>query len=84
MGERRKARFRPALAGLALAITAALVGWGYLVWIAIDFGTDARGGDSNAWWFLGLAAIGAMACLFLALILAARLLRALGITSSAE
>ena len=31
---------------LALGITAAVVAWGYLVYLAIDFGSDARNGDS--------------------------------------
>ena len=31
---------------LALGITAAVVGWGYLVYLAIDFGTSARDGDA--------------------------------------
>jgi len=66
---------------LALGITACLVAWGYLVYAAIDFGSTARGGDSTAWWFLALASVGAVACLFVGLMLVARLLRRLGITS---
>jgi hypothetical protein len=64
----------------ALAVTACVLAWGYLVYAAIDFGSTARGGDSTAWWFLGLASIGAVACLFIGLMLIARLLRRLGIT----
>ena len=41
---------------------------------------SARGGDSTAWWFLALASVGAVACLFFGLMLVARLLRRLGIT----
>jgi hypothetical protein len=63
---------------LALATTLAVVAWGYLVYAAVDFGSDARGGDTRAWGFLALAAIGAAACLFVALLLIARVLRALG------
>ena len=59
---------------LALGITAAVVAWGYLVYLAIDFGTTARNGDATAWWFLGLATIGAIACLFVGLMLGMRLL----------
>ncbi len=59
----------------------AIVAWGYLVYLAIDFGTSARGGESRAWWFLGLSSLGAVLCLFLGLVLVARLLRALGITA---
>jgi hypothetical protein len=76
----RKATFRPALAVLALGVTACLVAWGYLVWAAIDFGAAARGGDGDAWRWLVVASLGAVACLFAGLMLVARLLRALGIT----
>ncbi|WP_134741286.1 hypothetical protein [Nocardioides sp. 503] len=85
-GSRRGAKpqrgFRPVLLVHALGVTAAVLAWGYLVYAAIDFGTEARGGDSQAWAFLALASVGAVACLFLGLILVARLLRALGITGS--
>jgi hypothetical protein len=67
---------------LAVGITLSVVAWGYLVYAAIDFGSTARGGDSQAWWFLGLASIGAVACLFFGLMLVARLLRGLGITQA--
>lgn len=76
-----KRRFRPRILLLAVGITLAAVAWGYLVYVAIDFGTAARGGDSRAWGFLGLAAIGAMACLFTGLMLVTRLSRAIGLTS---
>jgi hypothetical protein len=78
---KRKARFRPALALLALGVTLCVVAWGYLVWAAIDFGAQARGGDDDAWQWLGVASVGAVACLFAGLMLIARLLRALGITN---
>ena len=58
---------------LALGITAAVVAWGYLVYLAIDFGTSARDGDSRGWFFLALATVGAIACLFVALMLGTRL-----------
>ena len=60
---------------LAAGITAAVVAWGYLVYVAIDFGTAARGGEHGAWWLLALATVGAMACLFVGLVLVARLVR---------
>ncbi len=63
----------------ALGVTAAIVAWGYLVYAAIDFGATARGGDTDAWWLLGLASLGAVACLFVGLLLVTRLLRILGI-----
>jgi hypothetical protein len=62
------------LLGLALGITATLVAWGFLVWAAIDFGSQARAGESMAWAFLALATIGAAACLLVALILATKVL----------
>jgi hypothetical protein len=59
---------------LALGITASVVAWGYLVFLAIDFGTSARDGDAQAWFFLAVATLGAIACLFLALTLGTRLI----------
>jgi hypothetical protein len=79
-GPRRKGGFQPVLLLLALGITLSVVAWGYLVYAAIDFGSSARGGDSTAWYFLAIASVGAVACLFFALMLVARLLRRLGIT----
>ena len=64
---------------LALGVTVCVVAWGYLVYAAIDFGASARSGDSQAWTFLGLASVGAVACLFVGLMLVARLLRMLGV-----
>ncbi|RYB94786.1 hypothetical protein EUA93_10760 [Nocardioides oleivorans] len=58
--------------------------WGYLVYAAIDFGTAARGGSSGAWGFMALACLGAIACLFVGLLLLARMMRALGITAAPE
>ena len=67
---------------IGAAITLCVVAWGYLVYAAIDFGTAARGGSgSTAWLFMGLACLGAIACLFVGLLLVARLMRALGVTS---
>lgn len=77
-GARPPRRLRADIAALALATTLAVVAWGYLVYAAVDFGSQARGGDSRAWAFLALAAVGAAACLFVALLLVARVLRALG------
>ncbi|GGO72197.1 hypothetical protein [Nocardioides deserti] len=80
-GAKRRTGFSPRLALLALGITLLVVAWGYLVYAAIDFGATARGGESAAWAFLALASVGAVACLFVGLMLVARLLRELGITS---
>ena len=52
---------RGAMFLLALGITASVVAWGYLVYLAIDFGTSARDGDSRGWAFLALATVGAIA-----------------------
>ena len=79
-GPRRKKQFSPALFLLALGITACVVAWGYLVYAAIDFGSTARSGNDTAWWFLALASLGAVACLFVGLMLVARVTRRLGIT----
>jgi hypothetical protein len=69
---------------IGAAITVCVIAWGYLVYAAIDFGTDARAGDQRAWWFLATASVGAIACLFLGLVLVARITRALGITRAPE
>ena len=58
---------------LSLLIVLTLAAWAVLVFAAIGFGRDARSGDSTAWTFLGLASVGATACLFVTLILGARL-----------
>lgn len=81
-GAKPKRGFQPALLLLAIGVTVAVVAWGYLVYAAIDFGASARGGESSSWWFLGLASVGAVACLFAGLMLVARLLRALGVTAA--
>lgn len=67
---------------LCLGVTLCVVAWGYLVKAAIDFGTSARDGESQAWAFLGLACLGAAACLFIGLILIGKLLRAAGIIAA--
>jgi len=80
-GMRQKRGFRPVLLLLAVGITLCVVAWGYLVYAAIDFGSAARhDGDTAAWWYLGVAAIGAVACLFLGFMLVARFARAMGLT----
>lgn len=81
-GPRRKAGFSPALLFLALGITGCVVAWGYLVYAAVDFGSTARSGSSAAWWFLALASVGAVACLFVGLMLVAQVTRRLGITKA--
>lgn len=80
---RRKARFRPTVLLLTAGVTAGVIAWGYLVKAAIDFGVQARSGTSEAWLYLGLASLGAVACLFVGLLTISRLLRELGITKPA-
>jgi hypothetical protein len=62
---------------LALGITLTLVAWGFLVWAAIDFGAQARDGETPAWLFLAFATIGATACLLVTLILGSKLMAVL-------
>ena len=83
-GPKRQRSFSPSLLGLAGGVTLAVVAWGYLVYAAIDFGATARDGNPDAWWFLAVASLGAVACLFVGLMLIARLLRRLGITSDPQ
>ena len=73
----RPSRLKGSLLALAAGVTLAVVAWGYLVYAAIDFGTSARGGESAAWAFLALASVGAVACLFIGLMLTTRLMRRL-------
>ena len=82
-GSRQKRGFRPSLLVLALAITLCVVAWGYLVYAAIDFGSAARQEeDDAAWFYLAVAAVGAVACLFLGFMLVARFSRAIGLTAA--
>lgn len=80
---RRKARFRPTALLLTVGVTAGVIAWGYLVKAAIDFGIEARSGTDGAWLYLGLASLGAVACLFVGLMMISRLLRELGIIKPA-
>ena len=65
------------LLGLAVAALVTLVAWVVLVRAAIGFGRDARAGESYGWAFLAVAALGAVACLAMALVLAFRMLAVL-------
>lgn len=65
--------------GLATAVIACVAAWVALIWLAISFGSSARSGQTDAWAFLALAAVGAVACLFLGLMLGARLLQSVGL-----
>ena len=72
------------LLALALGVTLCVVAWGYLVYAAIDFGATARGGETRAWWFLAMASLGAVVCLFVGLLLVARLMRLVGVTKTED
>ena len=74
-----KRTIQPRLLLLGFAALAALAGWGVLVWLAIDFGRSARGGESGKWGFLAATSVGAVACLFVCLWLITLLLRRTGI-----
>jgi hypothetical protein len=58
---------------LAAGVTATVVAWGVLVFAAIDFGRSARDGQADDWIFLTLATLGAVACMFLAIVLASKM-----------
>lgn len=64
----------------AVGVTFCVVAWGYLVYAAIDFGTQARDGRGEAWLFLLVSCLGAVCCLFAGLLIGARLLASLGLT----
>lgn len=64
---------------MLLGVLVTTVAWVFLVRSAIDFGATARGGRSEAWVFLVLASLGAIACLFVALMLLTWTARALGL-----
>lgn len=82
-GSRPPRTLNKAALALGAAITLCVVAWGYLVYAAIDFGTAARGGSGGSTWaFMALACLGAIACLFVGLLLVARLMRVLGITEA--
>ncbi|HET6151708.1 MAG TPA: hypothetical protein VFE15_02065 [Marmoricola sp.] len=68
---------RKLLGSLAAGITAAVVAWGFLVAQAIRFGSKGRDGETEAWFFLFLATLGATACMFVMLILGTKALAAL-------
>ena len=82
--KQRKSRSLPTVLLLAFGVTAGVIAWGYLVKAAIDFGIEARSGTSDAWMFLAFSSLGAVACLFVGLMLIARLMRELGITSGSS
>ncbi len=67
--------------GYAVGVLVAGAAWLFLVRAAIDFGAEGRDGRDIAWLFLGLAVVGAIVCLVLALVLGGRALMAAGLIS---
>lgn len=76
-GTRPRSGPRPPFILPAIATLAFLVIWGVLVWVAVGFGADARGGEFGAWVKLAIAAVVAVACLFLTFTFAGKAWRAL-------
>ena len=76
---RPRRRLQPKLLALGLGSIVALVAWAALVWLAIDSGRSARGGDAGRWGYLAAASVGAVASLFVCLWLGTLLLRRVGI-----
>ncbi|UDY24151.1 hypothetical protein [Nocardioides sp. Kera G14] len=81
-GARTKARIpRRALALLAGGVVA-LALWIYLVWSAIHFGSSARGGDDSDWWLAGAMTVGAIAALFVCMMLLVQAGRVAGVAAT--
>jgi hypothetical protein len=78
-GSRPKRSLQPVLLLLGGGACLSLVAWGALVWLAIGFGRDARGGDSVKWIHLAVSSIAAVGCLFVCLLLVTIVLRRVGI-----
>ena len=70
-------RDRTRLLALAGGVTATLVAWGVLVFLAIDLGSTARSGSTSSWWWVALVSAGAALCLFVTLLLGGRLVELL-------
>ena len=71
----------PSVIAMAFGAVLAALAWVYLVRSAIDFGLLARNGRGEAWVFTGAASLGAVVCALLAMVLVARVLRAVGVIS---
>jgi hypothetical protein len=62
------------IASYAVAAVLTALAWAVLVYFAIQLGPDVKDGEPRAWALIVVATIGAMACLFLSLVLAGRVL----------
>ncbi|WP_205471600.1 hypothetical protein [Nocardioides sp. SYSU D00038] len=83
-GARPRRSFRPDVALLALGAVVALAAWAGLVWLAIGFGRDARGGDDGRWLWLAGTGLVAAGALLACLLLTARALRAIGVLAQPD
>lgn len=72
-GGRIAAPPRRSLTLLTSGAAVTIVAWVVLVSYAIRFGSLARAGRSEAWALMAVATVGAICCLFLALVLGTRL-----------
>lgn len=77
---RKAVRLDPSLLLPAAGVTFCVIAWGYLVSAAIDFGSEARAGESQAWLYLAVACLGAVCCLFAGLMMGSSVLAGLGLT----
>lgn len=73
-------RLDPSLLLPAAGVTFCVIAWGYLVSAAIEFGSQARAGESLAWLYLAVACLGAVCCLFAGLMMGTAVLSGLGLT----
>lgn len=73
-GEARPRRW-PRVLGLGVGSAVCLAAWASMVYVAILAGGRGRHGDGSGWAVLGLAALGAIVCLFVALAFGQRLFR---------
>lgn len=76
----RAVRLDPSLLLPAAGVTFCVIAWGYLVSAAIDFGSEARAGETQAWAYLAIACLGAVCCLFAGLMMGTAVLSGLGLT----
>jgi hypothetical protein len=75
--ERRDERPGRGVARYALAAVLTALAWGVLVYYAIQLGPDVKDGEPRAWALMVVASVGAMACLFLSMILGGRVVEVL-------
>jgi len=68
----KRGRARAAIIGIVVTFVA----WAALVYYAIQLGSDVRSGNGGAWTLLVIAVVGAVCCLFLSLLLGARVVEA--------